>query len=321
MPGRSATDGRRRALVLGPSWPPGRPPSRLVRALDEEGWDATVTALPGLDESVRPLRLGAWLLAAALSSPRRAFAAFRATGHLSGLRARLWLLYRALPALGRPRDAFFVAARPEAEAYAVLGAAGRLVVVTEAPLPHPDRPEPRLGRLLESAAEVWCTTKTEREVALARNAGNVVLRSPALSTVVRPRSSPEPGRLVCTAPLGWAAGQTYALVALRRLIDRGVDVRLALSGEGPDRERVLFTVADLGLESHVEVGGATLERAGVFVLPAVYDGGWPEAREAVAAGVPLVASRLAGLADLDAVFVPSHDPSALAETVAHLVGH
>jgi glycosyltransferase involved in cell wall biosynthesis len=98
-----------------------------------------------------------------------------------------------------------------------------------------------------------------------------------------------------------------------------MDVRLALAAEGPNRERVLFTVSDLEIRSRVDLGGAELGSAAVFVLPAVYDGAWPEAREARAAGVPVVASRLPGLADLDAVFVPPRDPAALADALGRLV--
>jgi glycosyltransferase involved in cell wall biosynthesis len=319
MPGRSASDGRRRAFIMGPSWPPGRPPSRLARVLGDEGWDVTVYKRPALDERVGRLRLAAWLLAAAWRAPRTLLSAFRATGHVSGLRARLWWLYRSLPALRRSCDAVFVAARAEAEPYAVLGATRRLVAVAESPLPHPNRPEERLDRLLESAAEVWCETETARVAAKAHGARDVILRSPAVAGAARPNGSVEHGRLVCTTPLDWAGGQTYALSALRQLLDRGVDVRLALSGEGPDRERILFTVADLELGSRVELGGAALEHAEVFVLPVVYDGAWPEAREARAAGVPVVASRLPGLADLDAVVVPPRDAGALADALGRLL--
>jgi len=304
---------------MGPSWPPGRPPSRLVRVLAGEEWDVTVHTRPALDERVSRLRLGAWLLAAAARSPRRLLSAFRSTAHLSGVRARLWWLYRSLPALSRSWDAIFVVARAEAEPYSVLGATGRLVAVATAPLPHPSRPEPRVDRLLEAAAEVWCATATERAAAKAHGAKQVTLRTSAVAGAARPRRSVASGRLVSTAPLDWAGGQTYALEAVKQLLERGVDVRLALSAEGPDRERILFTAADLDLGSRVELGGAALEGAHVFVLPAVYDGTWPEAREALGAGVPVVASRLPGLADLDAVFVPPRDPAALADSIGRLL--
>jgi glycosyltransferase involved in cell wall biosynthesis len=320
MPGRSRRDRRPRAVVIGPSWPPGRPPSRLAQALRAEGWNVSVRSNPDLDEPVRRPRLAAWLLAAAWRSSGQLVSAFRATRHVSGFRNRLWVLYRVLPVLARPHDAAFVAARPEAEPYAALAAASRLVAVTESPLPHPDRREPRLGRLLGNAAEVWCATETEREAAAAHGARDPTLRVAAVSSVSLRRRSARTGRLVCTAPLDWSAGQTYALAALRRLVDRGLDLGLALGGEGPDRERILFTVEDLGLAGRVDVGGATLEEADVFVLPAVYDGAWPEAWEAAATGVPVVASSLPGLAGLDAVFVPPRDPGRLAEALARLVG-
>jgi glycosyltransferase involved in cell wall biosynthesis len=303
---------------MGASWPPVRAPSRLARGLRDDGWEVIVPTRPALDEAIAPLRLVIWLLAAAARSPRALLTAFRSAGHVSGIRARVWWLYRSLPALARRSDAVFVAARAEAEPYAVLGAAHRLVAVAESPLPHPNRPEPRVERLLSTAAEVWCVTETEREAAKAHGASEVVVRAPTVAAA-QPRRSVEPGRIACTTPLDWAGGQTYALAALRQVLDRGIDVRLALAAEGPDRERVLFTIADLYLGDRVELGGAELGRAAVFVLPAVYDGAWPEALDARAAGIPVVASRLPGLADLDAVFVPPRDPAALADALGPLV--
>ncbi len=54
-------------------------------------------------------------------------------------------------------------------------------------------------------------------------------------------------RIFCSSPLDWTLGCEYLLLAMRQLIDRGVEARLCIAGDGPERERVLFTIHDLGL--------------------------------------------------------------------------
>lgn len=130
--------------------------------------------------------------------------------------------------------------------------------------------------------------------------------------------------------LSEAKGADVAIRACARLRERGLAVRLELAGEGPERSRLETLVAGLGVEARFHGGLAfgeligLYERASVLVLPSRTEG-WPKVlTEAMAFGVPCVATR-GGLNDWmlgegRGLTVDYGDPGALAEAVARLLG-
>jgi glycosyltransferase involved in cell wall biosynthesis len=144
-------------------------------------------------------------------------------------------------------------------------------------------------------------------------------------------------RLACVGTLHEVKGQRFLVEACRRLVERGVELRCDLVGDGPDRasreraaragglaERVRF----LGSLPRDEVA-ACLRAADVAVVPSVptRDGrrvGIPVAlMEAAASGKPVVASRLSGIPEAiengaEGLLVPPGDAEALAQALATL---
>jgi glycosyltransferase involved in cell wall biosynthesis len=109
--------------------------------------------------------------------------------------------------------------------------------------------------------------------------------------------------------------EALALVKARRAC------QLVIAGDGPDRPRVERRIRELGLESAVELTGylpseeldALYRSAEIFVLPTYREGFPTVVTEAMAAGLPIVTTRIQGVTDhleagVNAVFVPSHDP-------------
>jgi glycosyltransferase involved in cell wall biosynthesis len=155
------------------------------------------------------------------------------------------------------------------------------------------------------------------------------------------RFPPEPPLRVLT-PANFVAvkGHSSLIAAVDLLARRGVAVRLDLAGDGPLEPAIRSEVSRLGLEHHVQfLGRVSHERLleqlsdgawHVVVLPSVVtpigeQEGTPVAlMEAMASGIPVVATETGGIPELlrdgAGLMVPPHDPSALAEALRSLVG-
>jgi glycosyltransferase involved in cell wall biosynthesis len=134
-----------------------------------------------------------------------------------------------------------------------------------------------------------------------------------------------------------AADGAYALVASRLSVEKGIDtaieaaarsgVSLRVAGEGPAASD-LATLArrlDAPVELVGRLGrgelGQLLAGAGAVLMPSRYHEFSPYAAlEAMAAGVPVVASRLGGLPELvgEERCIPPNDPEALAGRLSEL---
>lgn len=137
-----------------------------------------------------------------------------------------------------------------------------------------------------------------------------------------PRAASDPPVVLCAARLVPVKGVDVAIAAMRHV--RG-GARLVIAGDGPERARLA------GLGGARLLGEVTTERrdellcaASVVVVPSrVTPGGRTEgtpaiALEALAAGVPVIASSVGGLrelGDLGVQLVPPDDPRALADAI------
>ncbi|WP_233578630.1 glycosyltransferase family 4 protein [Tautonia sociabilis] len=117
----------------------------------------------------------------------------------------------------------------------------------------------------------------------------------------------------------------WAEVARRR-----PDAQLILLGDGPDRDRLASKAAGLGLGDRVHFPGAVedpseyLRAADVFVLPSVAEGMSNSLLEAMATGLPCIASAIGGNTDLLApgpsgLLVPPDDRSGWAEAILRVL--
>jgi glycosyltransferase involved in cell wall biosynthesis len=126
-------------------------------------------------------------------------------------------------------------------------------------------------------------------------------------------------------------GLEWALVAVRALVDSGVPVRLEVLGDGSERERVRHTVVDLGLEKHVELCGevsseevaSRLRGSDALVLPSLDEGLPTVILEAMASGIPVVASDCGGVREaitdgVEGFVVPPRDSGALTRALERL---
>ncbi len=135
--------------------------------------------------------------------------------------------------------------------------------------------------------------------------------------------------------VGWIGRMTGikrtddVLLAFKALRDRGIDARLCLIGDGPDRDRVERHAHELGVMretlflGYQEQVASFFSAFDVFILPSANEGTPVTAIEALAAGKPVVATRVGGIPDVvrdgeDGFLVASGDVEALADRLAQL---
>jgi glycosyltransferase involved in cell wall biosynthesis len=145
----------------------------------------------------------------------------------------------------------------------------------------------------------------------------------------------------------YTARDPVALLTVGRLAKhKGLDVLLAalaqvppelrwtlsIVGDGPERQALKAQAAQLGLSEHVTFKGwarredlpQIYREADIFVLPSREEGMANVLMEAMCAGLPAVATRIAGSSEavLDGetgLLVPTEDPSALARALETLI--
>ena len=139
--------------------------------------------------------------------------------------------------------------------------------------------------------------------------------------------------IVTAGRLAPEKAQHVLIDALAQLREREVDARLAILGEGPERERLERRIAELGLEAQVHMPGwadnpyAWMAHSALCVLPSEFEGLPNTLIEAMACGCPVVATDCPGgtreiLADgAHGRLVPVGDASALAGAMAQTLAN
>jgi len=139
-------------------------------------------------------------------------------------------------------------------------------------------------------------------------------------------------RLFCAARLSPEKGHLFSLQALKILHDRGCRLELRLAGDGPARRRLEHLSRELGIADHVRFLGNLSERevaeelqaADLFLLSSFVEGIPVSAMEAMAVGVPVIATNVAGTSELiedgrTGLLVRPSDPQALADAIARMM--
>lgn len=130
--------------------------------------------------------------------------------------------------------------------------------------------------------------------------------------VERPVIIGQPVQLLCVASFREVKGQRYLIAACERLMRRGIEFRLHLAGDGPQRGAIERQIRLGGLSRHIILHGALirpkvielLRHSDIFVLtsyhtPSGNREGIPVViMEAMASGLPVVASDLSGIPEL-----------------------
>ncbi|MGD9703662.1 MAG: glycosyltransferase family 4 protein [Acidimicrobiia bacterium] len=141
-----------------------------------------------------------------------------------------------------------------------------------------------------------------------------------------------PARILVTARISPEKGHLVLIEAIAILRGRGIDVQARLVGPGPFEELLGERIAELGIADAVVAVGALepskvldeLRDADVFCLPTFAEGLPVALMEAMAVGVPVVSTFIAGIPELvidgeTGVVVPAGRADALADAIERLV--
>lgn len=124
-------------------------------------------------------------------------------------------------------------------------------------------------------------------------------------------------------------GQKYLIPMMDELLSRWPRAQLLIVGGGDEEAELRRLVKEQALGDSIHLLGIRtdvkqlLEIADVFVFPSLWESFGLAALEAMASGVPVVASRIGGIPEIiqdgvDGVLVPPHDPAAMALAVDKL---
>jgi colanic acid/amylovoran biosynthesis glycosyltransferase len=195
-----------------------------------------------------------------------------------------------------------------------------------------------LGRKIEAADLVACVSYFGRAQGMrlvdpAHWEKMHVIRCGVPLDRLPPKESGSGGpTIICVGRLSPEKGQTGLLRAFARLRANYPDPTLRLVGDGPDRQALERLSEELGVNDAVTFAGRLPEpetlveiaRADLLVLPSFMEGLPIVLMEAMALGVPVIASRVAGIPELVSdgktglLFAPS-DWDELAQCIARLL--
>jgi len=181
-----------------------------------------------------------------------------------------------------------------------------------------------------------CGEECREKITVLRCGVDTSVFQPALSNGSQ-RSEAKPLTIVCTGTFYEVKGQQYLLSACRLLKERGIEFECHLVGDGPQRPELQQQVGSEGTTAHVHFRGQLtrpqiadlLQRADVAVVPSVptkcgrREGIPVVLMEAMASGLPVVASNISGIPEAvdherTGILVPPRDAPALADALERI---
>jgi O-antigen biosynthesis protein len=132
------------------------------------------------------------------------------------------------------------------------------------------------------------------------------------------------------ARFSFQKGHEYTVEAIPAILKAFPQTRFLFVGEGPEREKILQKSHDLGLQDVVFFSGArqdvaeALSAMDIFLLTSIFEGLPLSVLEAMAVGLPVIATRVSGtpeavLHELTGLLIPPADAVAVSQAVKDLL--
>ncbi|HZE20661.1 MAG TPA: glycosyltransferase, partial [Desulfobaccales bacterium] len=281
---------------------------------------------PGAAPFLRRVALRRWR---SLETAGEALWASLAGVHLAGVMAAAGIGHIHAPWANGPATAAWVASTLSGIPFSFSGRAHDL---------YP--PDGALKEKLTAAGFVRTNTRSNQRFLVdlfPGLAGKVVniYNGVSLTEPAEPRSQPGPPfHLLALGRLVPKKGFAVLLAACRLLLDQGLDFRLTLAGDGPERRRLRELIHGQGLADRVSLAGAVPHRevarlmaqAHLLVMPSLIapsgdrDGIPNVVLEALFCGLPVLATAISGIPEViregDTGWLTSPgDPEALAQSI------
>ena len=146
--------------------------------------------------------------------------------------------------------------------------------------------------------------RIERPIEVIHNFVDTELFRPKTSCAARSRLSPNGEKVLMHISNFRKVKNLPVLLQVFNDVQKHIPARLALVGDGPERESVERQAEDMGIIDRVDFLGdqefvaELLPAADVFVLPSQHESFGLAALEAMSCGVPVVGSRIGGLPEV-----------------------
>lgn len=136
--------------------------------------------------------------------------------------------------------------------------------------------------------------------------------------------------LLSIGRLTYQKGHEFLVQAMSQVVSRFPNAKAGICGEGPLRSQLESQILESGLSNHVRLMGAwddvspVLASADIFILPSRWEGLSRALMEAMAAGLPVIATQVDGIKDLitngvNGLLVPSEDTQELEDSILQLI--
>ena len=337
--------------------------SREIKVLEELGENVTILSLqkPSADHclhrvnqtlkakiyysedlSVNKINKGLQHLLSLASSPSRYFSSFQASRHPAGLPPRTFL-FRQLPLFRE-----LIKKEQIDHIHCHFGWEGMLAgwmlnklsgVPFSVTLHGSDilvSPYESLGDVLKSSAMIVCVSRQIQDIVINRYGVSadktVVIRCGIDPQQFQQKAAFEGDLNILTvARLHPVKGLGDLVEACRLLKEQGVVFHCTIAGEGDERQKLEELIDQYGLAASVDLPGSVanhelpgiLTRHNIFVLPSHSEGVPVSLMEAMAVGLPVVATDVGGVAELvrkgeNGVLVEPGNPLALADAIVQV---
>lgn len=122
--------------------------------------------------------------------------------------------------------------------------------------------------------------------------------------------------------------QKILLLMMAAIHVRYPNIYLTIVGDGPEKAELVKTAGELNMDAYVRFTGEVenveiyLSEADIFILPSIYEGLPLSILEAMASGLPVIASNVGGIPDVvkdNGILVPINDLNGLIEAAQKLI--